>query len=89
MGKVNTFTGVSPEEISGGAYNSKSLLQGNNLACFASEFATQTQPDIIKCQGVLSDVLGATGKLGQAFDKSFGSLGCAKLTNPQTKQFNK
>lgn len=38
-GKVNTFTGVDIGDLTGGVFNSKTLLQGNNLACFAFQAA--------------------------------------------------
>jgi hypothetical protein len=40
-GKVNSFVGIQPENISEGFFNAQSLTEGNyNLACFAMEFAT-------------------------------------------------
>lgn len=33
-GKTNTFTGVDVSDLTGGAFNSKTLLEGNNLGCF-------------------------------------------------------
>lgn len=36
-GKVNSFTGLNLEDITGGVVNSASLLEGNNLLCFSFE----------------------------------------------------
>lgn len=88
-GKVNSFTGLDLSDMTGGAFNSKSLLEGNNLACFSSQFATQAAPDAIKCGGVLSNVVGAMSKLNGQLTKSIAGLSCPKLTKPQTTQFNK
>jgi len=87
LGKVNTFTGVAPTNISGGVYNSKNLLEGNNLACFAMEFQAQASPDLIKCSGALADITGATSKVQAALAKSMADLGCPKLTKIDDSQF--
>lgn len=52
-GTVNSFTGVNPGDLSGGVYNAATLLQGNNLGCFAFQAAQQAIP------GVLSGLLGS------------------------------
>lgn len=82
------MTGVDPSDLTGGVYNSKMLMEGNNLACFASEFITQATPDLIKCSGVLGDVAGAMSKLTSQVSKSFASLNCPKLNKAQTSQFD-
>jgi len=39
-GTVNSFTGVDPGDLSGGVYNAQTLLQGNNLGCFAFQVSS-------------------------------------------------
>jgi hypothetical protein len=34
-GKPNTFTGVNIADLTGGVFNAETLLEGNNLMCFA------------------------------------------------------
>ena len=46
-GTTNTFTGVDVTNLTGGVYNTQSLLQGNNLFCFAYQFAQQGQVDLV------------------------------------------
>lgn len=66
-GKTNTFTGVNIDDLTGGAYNTATLLEGNNLLCFAFEFAQQGEPDLLKD-------LAAIG--GGAAAKAIEALGC-------------
>ncbi|KAF8699235.1 Peroxidase, family 2, partial [Rhizoctonia solani] len=35
MGKPNSFAGANLDDLTGGVYNAKNLLEGNNLFCFA------------------------------------------------------
>lgn len=88
-GKVNTFTGVDIQKLTGGAFNAQSLSQGNNLACFAMEFAVQAAPDAIRCSGVLGDVEAQMAKLNAQLGKSLAGLSCPQIKNPNNKQFSK
>ncbi len=45
LGRVNTFTGVDLEDVSGGVLNAASLLEGNNLMCFALEVIKTFAPN--------------------------------------------
>jgi hypothetical protein len=67
-GKVNTFSGVDIEDLTGGALNSATLLQGNNLFCFAYQAAQQGELDLVKT--LLNTVAGG------AVGKAILSLGC-------------
>lgn len=33
-GRVNSFVGVDPGDLTGGVFNAQNLLQGNKIACF-------------------------------------------------------
>jgi hypothetical protein len=72
-GKVNTFTGVDINNLTGGVYNTQTLLQGNNLMCFAYQFAQQGQSDLIN--NLLATVAGG------ATLKALLALGCPQLQN--------
>lgn len=87
MGKVNTLTGVDPADISGGVFNAQMLTQGNNLACFAMQFAQQAAPDMVKCSGVLSSVTGALSNLSSQVSASLAGLSCPQLTTIDEDQF--
>ncbi|KAF2206480.1 hypothetical protein CERZMDRAFT_72150 [Cercospora zeae-maydis SCOH1-5] len=65
----NTFTGVDIADLSGGVMNGQNLLEGNNLACFAYQFASQAKPDL------LSALSGLTNTLQDAL----GDLSCPQL----------
>jgi hypothetical protein len=86
-GTVNSFVGVQPEDVSGGVYNAQSMTQGNNLACFAMQFATQAAPDLIKGSGVLSDLTDAMANLTGALSQAVQGLSCPQLTKVDESQF--
>lgn len=79
-GKTNSFTGVNVNDLSGGVYNSKSLLQGNNAACFAYQFAAQAKPDV---------ALGALTQLTNTISGITSKLSCPKLSKIDMAQLNK
>ena len=45
MGKVNSFTGVDPADLTGGVFNLMNLLEGNNLLCFVFEVLKFASPN--------------------------------------------
>ncbi|RMZ70028.1 oxidase [Pyrenophora seminiperda CCB06] len=69
-GTPNSFAGVDVADLSGGLFNSGSLLEGNNLACILYQTAAQAQPDLLL--GALSQLTGIVSQL-------VGSLGCPQL----------
>ena len=87
-GTPNSFVGIAPEDITGGVFNGASLLQGNNLACFAMEFAVQAAPDLITQSGVLSDLTGALSALTAALGQATADLSCPQLTKIDESQFS-
>ena len=83
-GKVNTFTGVDLTNLTGGVYNTQTLLQGNNAACFAMELAVMQAPDLIS--GLATDT-SAMDALGVALNNATNSLGCPQLNSIDKSQF--
>jgi len=75
--------GVDVANLTGGIFNAGNLLQGNNLACFASQAAIQFAPDLLK--GLVGDVAGAVNKLTGALDLDV--LGCPVLERIDESQF--
>lgn len=46
-GTTNSFVGIDLGSLTGGAYNSANLLEGNNLACFAFQALQNGFPDVL------------------------------------------
>jgi hypothetical protein len=86
-GTVDSFTGVDPSMLTGGIFNAATLLQGNNLLCYATQLLVQGLPDILS--GLLTDTNAAEDKLGSVLNDATNSLGCPKLNNIDKNQFNK
>ncbi|MCJ1263364.1 hypothetical protein MMC22_003234 [Lobaria immixta] len=79
-GTVNSFTGLDVTNLTGGAYNAETLLQGNNLGCFLFQSAVLLAPDLIRNTGVIADVLGAVAKVNTAVAQAVSGLGCPQLS---------
>ncbi|EME38257.1 hypothetical protein DOTSEDRAFT_75727 [Dothistroma septosporum NZE10] len=79
-GKVNTFTGVDVTNLTNGVYNSATLAQGDNFACFAAQFAVQEKPDV---------ALGTLTALNNALAPITKSLSCKQLTTIDDSQLEK
>jgi hypothetical protein len=86
-GKVDTFAGIEPTDLTGGVFNSATLLEGNNFMCYAMQLAVQQLPDILS--GLLTDKDAAQDKVGTEINSITNSLGCPKLNNINKDQFNK
>jgi hypothetical protein len=81
-GKPNTFTGVNIADLTGGVFNAETLLEGNNLMCFAFQAVNSASPDILK--GLLGNVLLAVQKLTVALNPILSQLGCPELAKYDT-----
>ncbi|KAI7672877.1 Cloroperoxidase, partial [Hortaea werneckii] len=53
-GEVNSFTGISFSNLTEGIFNADTLLEGNNLFCFALQLALASLPDLL--DGLVSDL---------------------------------
>lgn len=84
-GKTDTFTGIDPQNITGGVYTSSNLLQGNNLMCYVLELTLMELPDLLS--GLYSDDDAAVDALGAAINKATGALGCPQLNAINKAQF--
>ncbi|KAM0786771.1 hypothetical protein ACM66B_002206 [Microbotryomycetes sp. NB124-2] len=85
-GKVNSFVGVDIGDLTGGALNAQSLLEGNNLLCFGLAAARTGLPSVLG---------GATSLLGNALnflDSKLGSilpdLACPRIDKWNLSLFN-
>lgn len=86
-GTPNSFTGVDVANLTGGVYNAQSLLQGNNLGCFALQFAQEAAPDLLK--GIFSDIGNAVAKLNTAIGNALSPLSCPELKSIDQSQLGK
>ncbi|PIA80068.1 Aromatic peroxygenase [Cercospora beticola] len=86
-GKVNSFTGVDVGDLSGGIFNAQNLREGNNLWCFAMQFAAQAAPDTLK---PLFSTLGRPLALIRgATNNAIAAIGgCPQLQQIEDDQFN-
>ncbi|EME80568.1 uncharacterized protein MYCFIDRAFT_50025 [Pseudocercospora fijiensis CIRAD86] len=76
-GTTNSFTGIDVRNLSGGVFNSASLAQDNNFACFAYQFAAQAKPDL---------ALAALTQLTNSVGSLIGKLGCPQLQDADDAQ---
>lgn len=76
-GKPNTFTGVNIADLTGGVFNAKTLLEGNNAMCFAFQFVQFATPDIL--DGLLGNAVLAVRKITSALDPILQSLACPQM----------
>jgi hypothetical protein len=83
-GAPNTFTPLDIANLTGGVYNAQTLLQGNNLACFAFQAAILQAPDLLK--GLVSDVTGAVAQIVDSLGGSLGTLACPQLESLDERQ---
>lgn len=77
-GTVNSFTGVDPRNLTGGLYDAQTLLQGNNLGCFAFQAAQQGIPAALK--GLVSDLAPVLSLVNQYISPVTQLLNCQALT---------
>lgn len=47
MGKVNSFAGVDPADLTGGVLNLTNILEDNNLLCFVFEVLKFASPNAL------------------------------------------
>lgn len=80
-GEPNTFVGLDLDNLTGGVFNAKTLLEGNNLMCFGMQFVSIASADILK--GLVGNVLQAVSKLTDALNPILQTLSC-----PQVSEFN-
>ncbi|KAL8283769.1 hypothetical protein RQP46_005201 [Phenoliferia psychrophenolica] len=80
-GTVNSFVGVDVADVTGGVLNAQSLLQGNNLICFAFGAARAGLPSVL---GGLTSILGTSLNL---LDSKLGGI-LPGLACPEISKWN-
>lgn len=87
-GKTNSFAGVDITDLTGGVYNSATLLQGNNLMCFGYQVQQQLAPDLLKSLLSVTQLTSGLNQLDTAFANIYSALGgCPQLKSIDTQQF--
>jgi hypothetical protein len=86
-GTVNSFTPLNFDDLTGGVFNTSTLLEGNNLACFVYQAATLAAPDILK--GLYADITGPLNMLNNATNNALSGLSCPQLESIDESQFSK
>ncbi|KAI9050843.1 hypothetical protein LZ554_004962 [Drepanopeziza brunnea f. sp. 'monogermtubi'] len=87
-GTVDSFTGLDLADLTGGVFNTATLFQGNNLACFVFQAAVQFLPDAF--QGIVTGILGsALDRLATEVNGILAPLNCPKLNEVNMDQFAK
>ncbi|SMQ51784.1 unnamed protein product [Zymoseptoria tritici ST99CH_3D7] len=83
-GTTNSFSGVDVTNLTGGVFNSASLLSGNNLGCFAFQASKQATADL--AAGLLQPV---TDALTGALSGVLAPLSCPQLKSIDERQLKK
>lgn len=78
-GQPNTFTGVNVADLTGGVFNAETLLEGNNLACFAFQAVSLASPDILRGGLLGSLAQSAVQTLTDALKPVLTSFNCPQL----------
>ncbi|KAJ3543325.1 hypothetical protein NM208_g3639 [Fusarium decemcellulare] len=87
LGKPNTFTGIDLGDLTGGAFNSAMLLEGDNLECFVLQFLMATTPDFLGT--TFSDLNKALGPLTDRVQQLLAGKLCPELQEINMKLFEK
>ncbi|RMY55872.1 hypothetical protein D0865_03940, partial [Hortaea werneckii] len=86
-GEVNSFAGVSFSNLTEGILNTDTLLEDNNLFCFALQLALASLPDLL--DGLVSDLTGLLHSLSSDLGDVTDQLTCAELKSFDLSQFEK
>lgn len=86
-GKVDTFTGVDIQDLTGGIFNGATLLQDNNLECFVFQLLVQAGPDLT--EQLFSDPSTANAKTQSMVNSALGGAVCPQLDKIDYSQFSK
>ena len=85
-GTVDSFTGVAPEDLTGGVFHAATLAEGNNFMCYGLQLTQAFIPDFLS--GVLEDVGEAVDKLGTEITSVVTDLGCPELNEVKKSQLS-
>lgn len=86
-GEVNTFTGLDVGNLTGGVFNTATLLEGNNLECLALQSAMAAGPDFLG--SLFTDVEKALTPLADKVVQLLAGKACPQLQAYHTELFDK
>ncbi|ORY70187.1 uncharacterized protein BCR38DRAFT_332499 [Pseudomassariella vexata] len=86
-GKPNTFVGVDVADLTGGVFNSATLLNGNNLECFVLQIIQASAPDVLGT--MFSDVEKAMAPLTDKIIQLLAGKACPQLQKVNSQLFEK
>lgn len=86
-GTTNSYASLNLGNITGGLYDSTTLLEGDNLKCFVFQALLSSAPDVLK--GGYSDVNAVMATLTDQVEKFLGDAACPQINKPLNKQFDK
>lgn len=84
-GTTNSFTGVDLADLTGGVFNGASLLEGNNLACFAYQAAMAGGVD--ELDGLIGALGGLLDPVLDPIKAAFSGLACPQLSELHSQLF--
>ena len=76
-GETNTFTDVDVESLTGGVFDARNPLQGNNVVRLSLEASIQEAPDNLS--RLSSNISSAMGQLGTTINTATTGLGPPKV----------
>ncbi len=85
-GTTNSFTGVDLQDLTGGVFNGATLLEGNNLICFA--FQAAMAGGIDELDGVIGLLGGLLDPVLDPLKDLFSTLACPKLPHFRSQLFD-
>ncbi|KAL9049782.1 MAG: hypothetical protein Q9162_007029 [Coniocarpon cinnabarinum] len=88
VGKTNSFVGLDPADITGGAYHAEDFTTSPDaFPCFAFQLLQESAPDLL--EGILTDVTPAVNQLSDAISSAIaaGGFDCPQIKNLQYGQF--
>jgi len=80
-GTVNSFTGINPEDLTGGVLNLTTLLEGNNLLCLVFEVLKFASPNALG--GLYSTLAGPLEFVTNALSVPLLNLTCPAFKDLQ------
>lgn len=84
-GQKGKFVPLNLNNLTGGVFDTATLLQGNNAICFAFQIAKAATPDILI--GGATAVIGLLSQLTSSIDSVVSTLGCPQLSTIDKSQF--
>lgn len=86
-GKAGDYFAIDITNLTGGVFEATTLLEGNNLECFALQTLLAAAPDLLG--GDFVDIKKATATLNDKIIQLIGNAACPQLQSINSKLFEK